>query len=222
MTNDPPIELREHRLSVQRTARISTLGAAPDRTESLWIVCHGYGELAAAFIQQFAPIATGRRLIAAPEALSRFYLDREQHQRVGASWMTSEDREAEISDYVAYLDAAAADVMATMTPAPEITVLGFSQGVATAARWVDRGSVVPARLILWGAECPSDIDAARMAKRLPQLEVHMVSGTRDGVVSHDAVVASCNRLTRQGLRCEAHSFAGGHRIDKAMLIGLAG
>ena len=75
----------------------------------LWYVLHGYGQLAAPFLDDFRAIDDGTRLIVAPEALSRFYegdVQARLHKdaKVGASWMTREDRDAEIADYVAYLD----------------------------------------------------------------------------------------------------------------------
>jgi hypothetical protein len=44
----------------------------------------------------------------APEGLSRFYFEGGFHgpgSKVGATWMTREDRLAKIEDYVGYLDA---------------------------------------------------------------------------------------------------------------------
>ena len=65
---------REHHLPVTRTARFYTLGPPSGAPKQLWIACHGYGQLAARFISHFAVIDDGSRVIAAPEALSRFYL----------------------------------------------------------------------------------------------------------------------------------------------------
>ena len=64
----------------------------------LWYVLHGYGQLAAPFLEEFRAIDDGTRLIVAPEALSRFYEGDAQARlhkdaSVGASWMTREDRE---------------------------------------------------------------------------------------------------------------------------------
>src|ERR671913_1620 len=100
---DPTIT--PHALVVPRTARYYTLGPTHGFPRELWIVCHGYGQLASRFVSQFAALDDGTRLIVAPEALSRFYLDpipkrrNEASPRVGASWMTREDRESEIADY---------------------------------------------------------------------------------------------------------------------------
>src|SRR6476469_3720019 len=108
--------IASHSTVVPRTARYYTLGPTHGFPRELWFVCHGYGQLASRFLRQFAPLDDGTRLIVAPEALSRYYLDpvaERRHQReprVGASWMTREDRFAEIVDYVSYLDQLAGEV----------------------------------------------------------------------------------------------------------------
>src|SRR4051812_28301688 len=96
--------MQEHHLWTPRSARYFTLGN-PAEARELWLVGHGYGYLASRFLERFQPIATADRCIVAPEGLSRFYLtDRPGERRVGASWMTREDRLNEISDYIRYLD----------------------------------------------------------------------------------------------------------------------
>ena len=125
MTDSTP---REHRLSVSRSARCFSRGG--EAAAEAWVVLHGYGQLASRFLRGFESIATPTRLVVAPEGLSRFYLDAGAG-RVGASWMTKEDRAHEIEDYLAYL----AQVRAALIPPVPLTILGFSQGVATAARW---------------------------------------------------------------------------------------
>jgi hypothetical protein len=92
----------EHHLAVPRTARYFTLGD-PARAKHIWFALHGYGQLAVNFIGYLATLDNGSRLIVAPEALSRFYLDQGKGPP-GASWMTKEDREHEIADYVRSLD----------------------------------------------------------------------------------------------------------------------
>src|SRR5207237_799567 len=66
--------------------------------------------------------------VVAPEGRPRFYLtESPTERRVGASWMTREDRLHEIDDYVRYLDAVHVDLK---LPNTRITALGFSQGSA--------------------------------------------------------------------------------------------
>src|ERR671937_1373227 len=120
--------MQEHWLETVRTARYFTIGE-PERARDLWFVCHGYGQLAARFLERFRSIEAQQRCIVAPEGLSRFYLtEKPAERRVGAAWMTREDRLHEIEDYLRYLDAVYADIQ---LPQARVTALGFSQGSAT-------------------------------------------------------------------------------------------
>src|SRR5688572_25204645 len=134
---------REHYLRVSKTTRYYTIGSV-EGARDLWIVCHGYGQLAAKFIQPFHTIAAPDRLIVAPEALHRFYLDPPpapaSQRRVGATWMTREDRETDIADYVDYFDTLISEML-SHAPNARLRVLGFSQGSATMLRWSVRAKI---------------------------------------------------------------------------------
>ena len=219
--------MAEHHIVVQRSARYFTLGDATGETEELWIACHGYGQLAAPFLASFQPIAAPSRLIVAPEGLSRFYLDRDRSAsdpapRVGATWMTREDRDHEIADHVAYLDTLADATRATLTrPDVRLRVLGFSQGVATVARWVERGRVRPDELVLWAGSLPPDLDPVSFRDRLDGARVTVVVGTRDELAPWAAADAQVERLAGAGIDARRLTFDGGHRLDNATLIAIA-
>ena len=108
-----------HHITVPRTARYITLGEIESAAE-VWFVLHGYGMLAASFLRWFEPAARPGRLLVAPEGLSRCYFEEKGARRVGASWMTKEDRDAEIEDHVRYLDLVAARVLAGVPGAPRV------------------------------------------------------------------------------------------------------
>ncbi|HET8712260.1 MAG TPA: dienelactone hydrolase family protein [Gemmatimonadales bacterium] len=202
--------MREHFLGTTRTARYFTLGA-PARAQDLWFCCHGYGQLAARFLERFRVIEGEHRAFVAPEGLSRFYLsENPAERRVGASWMTREDRLHEIDDYVRYLDA----VYAAVQPrAAAITALGFSQGTATVTRWAALGSARIDRLILWGGEVPPDLDL----ERLRVARLLLVYGTRDEFFTPKVVAANETRLRDHGIAYELLSFDGGHALDAETL-----
>src|SRR5437667_4129795 len=164
--------MQEHVFSTPRTARCFTLGS-PQGATDVWFVCHGYGQLASRFLERFRALEAERRCIVAPEGLSRFYLtESPAERRVGASWMTREDRLNEIDDYVRYLDGVYGNVVPRNA---RVTALGFSQGTATVCRWAGLGSSRIDRLIVWGGEVPPDLDLKRL--RVPGLTI--VYGTRD-------------------------------------------
>lgn len=217
---------REHHLSVSRTARYWTLGDE-DGPAEVWIVLHGYKQLARRFLRRFEPIDRVGRLIVAPEGLSRFYVSSGGGRHgaesiVGASWMTREDRLVEIDDYVAYLDRLAERVLSGVGGTdPSITVLGFSQGVATACRWVTMGSVKPDRLLLWGDFLPPDLDMARAERALEDTELVLVRGSEDPALSRKLAAEETERLEASSLRPRRVDYDGGHEIDPETLESLA-
>jgi predicted esterase len=211
----------EHRLQVARTARYWTLGQQP--SDDVWIALHGYRQLARRFLRRFVPLDDGSRLIVAPEALSRFYVGTERGRHgpesvVGATWMTREAREDEIRDYVAYLDRLAGTVL---RGGERLTVLGFSQGVATACRWVTLGAVRPARLVLWGDFLPPDLELERAAEALADTEVVLVRGGTDASLTSDLASREAERLESSGIVYRRIFYEGGHDIDAGTLLGLA-
>lgn len=208
------------------------LGPEPSAARELWYVLHGYGQLAAPFIEDFRAIDDGTRLIVAPEALSRYYegdVQARMHKeaKVGASWMTREDRDAEISDYVAYLDTVHDSISARLTagkniPDIPVTVIGFSQGGATATRWVASGRVNAARLVVWGSQVPPEIDLANAGTKLRRAETILVIGSTDIFATPKIVERERARLDAASFPYRFLSFKGGHRIDDDTLRGLAG
>ncbi|MEO7038899.1 MAG: phospholipase [Gemmatimonadaceae bacterium] len=216
---------REHHLPVSRTARYFTVGEPGAFVRELWFVCHGYGQLAGRFIRHFESLEASHRLIVAPEALSRFYVEvpgkTHADTHVGASWMTREDRLSDIEDYVEYLDALHAHVMSLMEGArPSFTLLGFSQGVATASRWLERTKVRVDRALLWGGMMPTDIDLAA-APALRAARITVVAGTADEHATPEMLAAQTTRLAASGISVEHVSFNGSHRIDREVLTRLA-
>lgn len=207
----------EHHLGVTRTARYFTLGD-PAGARHVWFALHGYGQLASAFIGYLDTMNTGDRLIVAPEALSRFYLE-EGRGPIGASWMTKEDRKHEIEDYVRYLDAVYNEVRAKGPPGARYYVLGFSQGVATAARWMDFGVPVFAGTCFWAGSLPPDLSVA--GAEFAGNKVAIVAGNSDSYLSADWRKREMERFSSLNAVVREFSFHGGHRLDRAVLAEVA-
>jgi len=208
--------MQEHHFSTSRSARYFTLGS-PEHAGDLWFVCHGYGQLAARFLERFHLLEAEGRCIVAPEGLSRFYLtESPTERRVGASWMTREDRLYEIDDYLRYLDAVYAKIVLRNA---RVTVLGFSQGTATACRWTALGSSRIDRLIVWGGEVPPDLDLenTRAAERLRGSKLTLVVGSRDQFLTPKIATATEARLREHKIPYELVPFEGGHEIDESTL-----
>lgn len=216
----PGVAPQEHRLRVTRTARFFSLGQWSSHVTDLWIACHGYGQLAGTFAQQFAPLLAPQRLVIAPEGLNHYYINHAERS-VGATWMTSEDRLAQIDDYVHYLDELLQHVTGQLGGAvARLRVLGFSQGVHTVARWIALGTARPSAFIAWGSPLPSDLDLRRLSAKLDAALV-LVHGSRDQYMTETALARERERLTAAGIAVRALRFDGGHRLDDQTLRDLA-
>lgn len=217
--------MRSRHLRVERTARYHLLGPDRGAVEELWVVCHGYRQLARRFLRRFRALDDGSRLLLAPEALSRFYVDpapgrHGPEHRVGGSWMTREDREAEIRDYVAYLDRVAA-VAREGRGALRVVALGFSQGGHTAARWAVSGATPVDGLVLWGAYLPDDLDPGEAPGRLRATDLVLVRGDADRHRDEDRERVEAERLAAWGVEPRVVPYEGGHEIDEAALRTVA-
>ncbi|MCE2423343.1 MAG: hypothetical protein J4G03_08580 [Gemmatimonadetes bacterium] len=210
-----PGSIRTHHFTAARRLRYAVVGTGP----AVWFVLHGFNQLAPRFLRRFLALAgDGRRTVVAPEGLHRQYVSG-SYGHVGASWMTKEDRETDIGDYVCYLDSLAATLLGEPRAA---TVLGFSQGAHTALRWAALGKTAFRRIVLWGAGLPDDMDLAGHKRVLAGSEIWLVRGLRDEYWSETAHSAAKDRLEAAGLVGNTLVYDGGHRIDTGALLSLAG
>lgn len=217
--------IREYHLRIAKTARYSVLGALDHGVKDLWIVCHGFGQLSAEFLADFDALAKPGRAIVAPEALSRFYKSQGTvhgpDTPVGATWMTREDRESEIGDYVRYLDDLAAELRPRVAANVLITALGFSQGAATVARWIASGTTPVQRLILWGGLLPPEFTTRESASHLRAQPMIFVCGDSDRYFTESLVQKEIGRYTELGIPIQFISFPGVHVLDTNTLVSIA-
>jgi predicted esterase len=213
----------ERHLRTPRTARFYVTGEVTEATRELWVACHGYAQLARYFVRPFTAIASAERVIVAPEALSRYYFETAPgmhgpNARVAATWMTREDRDNEIRDYIEYLDNVAANVAGDVAHDVRITAFGFSQGCATVSRWAAHGRTRLDRVILWGSGLPPELEPAQALFRDADLTIAI--GSDDMHISGSAVTRLEARLKQGGMSYRLHRYAGGHRVEPAALRGL--
>jgi predicted esterase len=201
-----------HRIVIPRSARYATTGSVEAELDEVWFLLHGYGQLAAGFLDSAKAAVHEKRLLVAPEALSRFYL--EDHERIGASWMTREDRVEEIDDYVRYLDLVHDEVFGIVARSRvKLTLLGFSQGAATASRWAVRGKGKVDRIILWGSPLPPELKDDASLSPLRSKDLVLVGGSRDPFLTEVEWTEQRSRLEAHGIGFHSMTFEGGHRLD---------
>ena len=155
----------EHRISFEFNARYETIGEINDSVEHLWFVCHGHGQLAKYFIKKFECLNDGKHVIVAPEGLFRYYLQG-FNGRVGATWMTKEDRVSDIENYLVYLTEVFKQTRKQLPKKIIVTLLGFSQGAATISRFATQTDVEFDQLILWAGIFPPDLPPLESQRKL--------------------------------------------------------
>lgn len=215
--------------STARTARYALLGAEPAHARRIWFVLHGYGMLASRFVRGFEHAIPHDTCIVAPEALSRFYLemprtDGGHMQRIGATWLTRESRDTEIVDAHRWLNAVHDEIVAESTSAqpraPLTAVLGFSQGVATAMRWIASGGVAPRQFVAWAGGLAQDVDRAAFTTSMQNAETVLVAGQHDQFATDAARAAMLESIVSLGVPYRMLSFDGAHHLDVPLLTQL--
>ncbi len=213
--------MQENHIAVEKTARYFTIGEAGENTREVWYVCHGYGQLAKYFIKHFEVLDNGSRLIVAPEGLSRFYLNGFSG-RIGATWMTKEDRLNEIEDYLGFLNTLHAHIFKRLyRENVKITVLGFSQGTATVCRWLTEGNIYADRLILWAGLMPPEIDFQTDGKVFQGLQNYVVLGKNDPFANQEMLDQQKAILKKHQIPYKFLTFDGEHEIHDDTLRKIA-
>ena len=194
-------------ITTTKTARYYVLGDIATASH-VWFVLHGYGEDVRRFADRCSVLADAGTAVIAPEGLHRFY-KKGFIGDVGASWMTKEDRENDITDYVTYLNLIFAKEVETRQT---VSVLGFSQGSATACRWVADGVCRPANLVLWAGLFPPDIDLYSGHKFFHKPKLILASSPTDEFRTSGQWERQDSLLRNSDLRWTDFEFEGGHRI----------
>lgn len=209
-------EPQHHTTRIEKTAHYSTLGEANVEVRYLWIICHGYGQLARNIIHKFSDIYTPQHLFIAPEGLSRFYWNEAKGQ-VGASWMTSQDRLHEIDDYADYLQQLYTHNKARCHPEVQVIAFGFSQGVATIWRWLMAHQPTLTSVIMWAGLTPEDIVYLPHKAYLEKLYIELIYGTSDQYLTQERMDLQMQLERDQNLHIEHYSFEGKHQISRDFL-----
>lgn len=206
--------MQEHHFPVTRTARYYTHGEVSDKVEQVWFVLHGYGQLSGYFIRWFQSLDPDQHVVVAPEGLHRFYLQGFAG-RVGASWMTKEDRLTDISDYVSYLDRLYAHIMQNFPDGQvKVNLLGFSQGSATVSRWLCNKQSKADRLILWAGVFPPDVPFEACEEALNGVDVYFACGDADEFINDDRLEKEQQVLVELGLDYTFLPFKGPHKVTE--------
>ncbi len=204
MTNEP-----KH-VNVHIKAPYSTLNELTEKTQRVWLVFHGYGQLAEFFIRKFNGLDPEKNFIIAPQGLSKYYLEG-FYGRVGASWMTKEDRLTDIANQYTYIDAVLESVGDISKK--QLIYFGFSQGTATMGRYAAHAEIPFEKMIIWAGTFPPDIDAQEYNFLTRNESIDYYTSREDPFFKEEMIVNQ-NQVVEKtlGMIPRLHWYEGGHTV----------
>lgn len=194
--------------------RYFTQNELTDKTQYIWLVFHGMGYLSRYFLNYFKDLDPDLHYIIAPQAPSRYYQDT-RYKRIGASWLTREDTELEIENVLAYIDAV---WTAEGSSDRKLILMGYSQGVSIATRWLAHSRVICHQLILHSGGLPKELKRDQFDFLPQNTRVDFVYGTADPYINEERKVLETSKAQElfEG-RLGVHSFEGGHEVSTSFI-----
>lgn len=186
-----------------------SLNEITDRTKYVWLVFHGLGYLSKYFIEHFKHLDTNKHYIICPQAPSKYYANKE-YSKVGACWLTKENTAIETDNILNYIDSIIAKEHIPKNC--EFIVLGYSQGVSIAARWLARRKHYCDRLVLISGKFPYEITTQNI-KHLEATKTYITIGENDPLITPEIALQEINKLISLFPNIKKVNHDGGHRID---------
>lgn len=184
--------------------------------QEIWIVFHGYGQLAEFFLRKFKAFFSDQRLFVAPEGTNYNYLQGFEG-RVGANWMTKHEREMAIANNQRFLNSLFEIICKEYEVLPKINILGFSQGAATASRWCNQFKYPISKLVLWGGGFANDLQIKGLGDHLKHSEVSIVLGDQDEFINSDAIQKQEELILSLEVKVNKITYQGGHDLHQPTL-----
>jgi predicted esterase len=185
-----------------------------NNSKHVLIVLHGYGQLAKYFIKKFDHLI-GYDIIAV-QAPNLFYLNGFSG-RVGANWMTKENRDDAIADQRKILESLHAKIQEKYE---SISLCGFSQGVATASRWLHWNVIPFDKVLLYAGEiAPETFD---YFANTDASHVRYVVGEDDEFFTSDKIKMYQKHLNDKNVALVLNKVKGVHSIDTEVVSNVFG
>ncbi len=179
----------EKEITYQSTNSYSTLNTLTNKTKNVWFVCHGMGYLSRFFLKYFKELNANENYIIAPQAQSKYYVP-PKFKHVGASWLTKENTVKDTENVLNYFDAVweAENIPEHMN----LIVLGYSQGVSVAMRWIAKRHIPCSQLVLMSGGIPKELVAEDFVF-LKNTKVTLIYGTQDEYLNAERIASETER-----------------------------
>lgn len=200
---------QEKEISYINTNTYSTLNTLTASTKNVWFVCHGIGYLSKYFLKYFKHLNADENYIIAPQAPSKYYLNSE-YKHVGASWLTKENTITETENILNYLDAVLESE--NIPEDKNLIVLGYSQGVSIAMRYVARRKLRCNQLVLLSGGIPKELVADDF--KFSKAKVSMIYGEKDPYLNEERIASETKKAVELfGDNFNSIAFDGGHEVN---------
>jgi predicted esterase len=207
---------QEKEISYQTTNSYSTLNELTTITKNIWFVCHGMGYLSRYFINYFNELDPDENYIVAPQAQSKYYTP-PKFKHVGASWLTKENTLNETENVMRYFDEVFEAEKIPNTK--NLIVLGYSQGVSVALRYVAKRRIKCSQIVLLSGGIPKELLADDFSFLNAKTKLSMIYGDNDEYLDEDRILQEKNRAFELfgHLDLNIVSFEGKHEVKKEIL-----
>ncbi len=166
----------EKEISYTSTNSYSTLNTLTHKTKTVWFVCHGMGYLSRYFLNYFKDLNAEENYIIAPQSQSKYYIA-PKYKHVGGSWLTKENTVKETENIMRYFDAV---LVAEQLPKNvNLIILGYSQGVSVAMRYVAKRQLYCNQLVLMSGGIPKELAADDFDFLNGKTQISLIYGTKD-------------------------------------------
>jgi predicted esterase len=212
------MDIKETQLPISTTHPVYTLNELTYKTKNIWIVCHGYGQLARYFVKRFDVLDPSENFVVAPQGLSRFYLGG-NYGKVGASWMTKESREIDLHNQRQYFDVIFDQILSNVNWSTcSLKLLGFSQGVTMISRLAVYRQLKFDQLILWAGGMPHEQTSDDWEFQPASAKIDMVIGDKDEFFNQATVEEQVRNVKALiGIAPKLTVFVGKHEVSREVL-----
>ncbi|APY07349.1 esterase [Winogradskyella sp. J14-2] len=188
----------------------STLNTLTKHTKNVWFVCHGMGYLSRYFLRYFKHLNAEENYIIAPQAPSKYYIQPKMH--VGANWLTRDNTESGMQNILNYFDAV---FEAENIPENKnLIVLGYSQGVSVAMRYLAKRQLQCSQLVLHSGGIPKELTAKDFEYLSKDTKVKLIYGTEDEYLDAERIAQESQRAEELfGKRLKILPFEGKHVVN---------
>lgn len=181
----------EKEISYKSTNSYSTLNNLTEATKNVWFVCHGMSYLSRYFLKYFKELKPDENYIIAPQAQAKYYIP-PAYKHVGASWLTKENTLRETKNVMRYFDAI---FEAEHIPNDKnLIVVGYSQGVSVAMRYVAKRQLQCEQLVLISGGIPKELVVDDYKFLEGKTKITMIYGTQDEYLNDERMQQESNRV----------------------------